>query len=274
MRKDYQVFVADIDRTLRDGSPDIGPLTRSALQELHRRGVLMGIASGRPLWQGLLRHAEDWGLGFQFDFLIGLNGGEVLDTRTNEKKLLNLLDEATIKEIITKMECMKTNPFIYRDEGYMLGWWMDALLEASAKRNKNEARVVRDVSEFWEQPTGKIMYRTETQQEMDEKVIPYAKTLENDHIFCFKTAVNLLEFQDRRNNKGTALAEFCKDNGIPLEDVIAFGDAENDLEMMKAAGYSVCLCNGMKENKEIADAVSEYPAGDDGVGHWLYDHYL
>ena len=274
MKKDHKVFVADIDRTLRDGSPDIGPLTRSAMNELHRRGVLMGIASGRPLWQRLLTHAQEWGLDFQFDFLIGLNGGEILDTRKNEKKLLNPLDEETIRDIILKMEHTGTNPFVYRDEGYMLALRMDALLEASAKRNKNEARVVKDISELWAEPTGKIMYRTETQKEMDEEVIPYARTLENNHIFCFKTAVNLLEFQDRKNNKGNALIEYCKDNGIDMEDVIAFGDAENDLEMMRAAGYSVCLCNGMKENKEIADAVSEYPAGDDGVGHWLYDHYL
>ena len=84
MRKDYKVLVADIDRTLRDGHPDIGPKTKEALQELHRRGVLLGIASGRPLWQGLLGHAEEWDLGFQFDFLIGLNGGEILDTHKYE----------------------------------------------------------------------------------------------------------------------------------------------------------------------------------------------
>ena len=44
--------------------------------------------------------------------------------------------------------------------------------------------------------------------------------------------------------------------------------------MMEMAGYSVCLLNGMKENKEIADAVTEYTAGEDGFGHWLFDHYF
>ncbi len=274
MRKDYKVFVADIDRTLRENTPDIGPITRSAMQELHKRGVMLGIASGRPLWQRMFTHAEEWGLGFQFDFLIGLNGGEVYDTRSGERKLLNLLQPDTIRDIIMKMACTGTNPFIYRDEGYMLAQRMDDLVRRSAERNKNEARIVKDISEFWQEPTGKILYRTETQREMDEEVIPYAKTLENEHIFCFKTAVNLLEFQDRRNNKGTAVEEYCRSNGIGMEDVIAFGDAENDLEMMKMAGYSVCLCNGMQENKDIADAVTEYRAGEDGVGRWLFDHYL
>lgn len=273
MKKDYKIVVADIDRTLRDRGQDFGEINRKAMQELHRRGVLLGLASGRPLWQNLLKHAEEWQLGFQFDFIIGLNGGEIYDSRKNETVKLNLLQPDTIKEIITGMAPSKCNPFIYR-EGYMLAQWDDELLKASAERNKNESRTVKSIEEFWEEPVGKIMYRTHSAEEMDAEVVPLAKTLENETFFSFKTRVDLLEFQDRRNNKGNAVKEFCEANGISLEDVMAFGDAENDLEMMKMAGYSVCLCNGMAENKAIADAVTEYPAGEDGFGRWLFDHYL
>lgn len=273
MKKEYKVVVADIDRTLRDRNDQFGEINRRAFQELHQRGVLLGLASGRPLWQKLMDHAEEWGLGFQFDFIIGLNGGEIYDSRKDETTKLNPLQPDTIREIITKMEPTQCNPFIYR-EGYMLARWDDELLRASAKRNQNESRVVKNIEEFWEEPVGKIMYRTRTVEEMDATVVPLAKTIENDVFFSFKTRVDLLEFQDRRNNKGNAVYEYCKANGISMEDVMAFGDAENDLEMMKMAGFSVCLCNGMKENKEIADAVTEYPAGEDGFGRWLFDHYL
>ena len=273
MKKTYKIVVADIDRTLRDRGFEFGEINRRAMQELHDRGVLLGLASGRPLWQNLLEHAKEWQLGFQFDFIIGLNGGEIYDSHKNETVKLNPLMPETIKEIITGMEPTECNPFIYR-EGYMLARWDDELLQASAKRNQNESRIVKNVEEFWEEPVGKIMYRTHSAEEMDEKVVPLAKTLENETFFCFKTRVDLLEFQDRRNNKGNAVAEYCRANGIDLGDVMAFGDAENDLEMMKMAGYSVCLCNGMKENKEIADAVTEYPAHEDGFGRWLFDHYL
>ncbi len=273
MEKEYKIVVADIDRTLRDKNDEFGAINRKAFQELHRRGVKLGLASGRPLWQKLMEHAEEWQLGFQFDFIIGLNGGEIYDNETKEIIKLNPLQPDTIKEIITKMEPTQCNPFIYR-EGYMLARWDDELLQASAKRNNNESRVVKDVSEFWEEPVGKIMYRTHSAEEMDAVVVPLAKTIENDVFFSFKTRVDLLEFQDRRNSKGTAVQEYCARHNIDMKDVMAFGDAENDLEMMKMAGYSVCLCNGMQENKEIADAVTEYPAGEDGFGRWLFDHYL
>ena len=273
MRKNYQVVVADIDRTLRDGNEKLGDINRKAFQELHKRGVRLGLASGRPLWQKLLVHADEWELGFQFDFIIGLNGGEIYDSRKDETIKLNPLQPDTIREIITGMAPANCNPFIYR-EGYMLAQWDDELLRASAKRNQNDSQTVKTIEEFWEEPVGKIMYRTRTAEEMDSVVVPLAKTLENDVFFSFKTRVDLLEFQDRRNNKGNAVAEYCRRNGIGMEDVMAFGDAENDLEMMKMAGYSVCLCNGMPENKEIADAITEYPASDNGFGRWLFDHYL
>ncbi|MCR4951499.1 MAG: Cof-type HAD-IIB family hydrolase [Solobacterium sp.] len=271
--REYKVVVADIDRTLRDKNDEFGDINRKAFQELHRRGVKLGLASGRPLWQKLMHHAEEWGLGFQFDFIIGLNGGEIYDDETKETIKLNPLQPESIKEIVTKMEPTNCNPFIYR-EGYMLARWDDDLLKASAARNKNASKTVKELSELWEEPIGKIMYRTHSAEEMDTIVAPYAKTIENDIFFSFKTRVDLLVFQDRRNNKGNATAEYCRRHGISMEDVMAFGDAENDMEMMQMAGYSVCLCNGMKENKEIADAVTEYPAGEDGFGRWLFDHYF
>lgn len=273
MRKDYKIVVADIDRTLRDRNADFGEINRKAMQELHKRGVLLGLASGRPLWQNLLKHADEWQLGFQFDFVIGLNGGEVYDARKDTVTKLNLLQPETIKEIILGMAPAQCNPFIYR-EGYMLAQYEDDLLRQSAARNKNESRTVKQLDEFWEEPVGKIMYRTHSAEEMDAVVVPLAKKIETEDFFSFKTRVDLLEFQDRRNNKGAAVAEYCRQNDIDINDVMAFGDAENDLEMMKMAGYSVCLCNGMPENKAIADAVTEYSASEDGFGRWLFDHYL
>ncbi len=273
MRKDYKIVVADIDRTLRDKNDEFGDVNRKAFQELHRRGVLLGLASGRPIWQKLMDHAKEWELGFEFDFIIGLNGGEIYDAADDTVTKLNPLEPETIRYIVEKMEPAQCNPFVYR-EGYMLARWDDELLRASAKRNNNESRIVKDVSELWKEPIGKIMYRTRTVEEMDDVVVPLAKTIENDIFFSFKTRVDLLEFQDRRNNKGNGVKAYCDKHGISMEDVMAFGDAENDLEMMEMAGYSVCLLNGMKENKEIADAVTEYTAGEDGFGHWLFDHYF
>ena len=56
--------------------------------------------------------------------------------------------------------------------------------------------------------------------------------------------------------------------------MIAFGDAENDIEMLKCAGWSVCLKNGMDDVKAITDDITEYTSSEDGVGKYLLKNIL
>jgi len=56
-------------------------------------------------------------------------------------------------------------------------------------------------------------------------------------------------------DKGKALGNFCRMLNIPLEETIAFGDAENDLTMLDAAGLAVVVENGTEEAKRHADLI-------------------
>ena len=65
-------------------------------------------------------------------------------------------------------------------------------------------------------------------------------------------------------DKGKALRKFCRMLNIPIEETIAFGDAENDLTMLDAAGLAVVVENGTEEAKKRADLIC--PSNDeDGV---------
>jgi len=57
-----KMFIADIDGTLRGRTRHVpGPLTLQAFEEMHQKGIILGIASGRPLWQGVSDHYKEWG---------------------------------------------------------------------------------------------------------------------------------------------------------------------------------------------------------------------
>jgi len=72
------------------------------------------------------------------------------------------------------------------------------------------------------------------------------------------------EVINAKNHKGSALLFVAERLHIPAEDTYAFGDSLNDLEMLEAAGTSVCMGNGMAALKEKADYVC--PAvEDDGL---------
>lgn len=269
-----KLFIADIDGTLRGkGSRIPGPLTRKAFEEMHRNKIILGIASGRPLWQGVTDHHTEWGLSFQFDFLIGMNGGELWVKDTNQKTEYHLLSIENLKEIVTSLHHFKgINPFVYQ-EGSELSLYLDEATKRSGIRHGCPVFECKSEADLYARPTAKILYRCDTVAIADA-VESYARNLFGSRFACFKTGPELVELQLPLVNKGEGLKMYCEPRGIDLKDVIAFGDAENDIEMLKIAGRSVCLKDGMADAKAVCDDVTDYICDEDGVGHYLYDHHL
>ena len=67
-------------------------------------------------------------------------------------------------------------------------------------------------------------------------------------------------------------ANVCKGLGIDSSEVIAFGDAENDLEMIQFAGHGVAMGNACDALKDAADEVT-LTNNEDGIAHAL-NHLL
>ena len=64
-----------------------------------------------------------------------------------------------------------------------------------------------------------------------------------------------IDLMPRGINKGTALAWLCKELGVEAKEVMAFGDASNDLEMLNFAGTGVAMGNAISAVKSAADVV-------------------
>ena len=78
-----------------------------------------------------------------------------------------------------------------------------------------------------------------------------------------------LEFLPKNSSKGNAIQKLAKQLGIDLQNVIAFGDEENDLSMFSVAGTAVAMANARDEIKRHADRISLADRDHDGVGKTL-----
>lgn len=65
-------------------------------------------------------------------------------------------------------------------------------------------------------------------------------------------------------NKGTGLARLMEHWGIPPEEAVAFGDSDNDLEMLALVGRGYAMANAPADVRALADAVAP-PCTEDGV---------
>lgn len=255
--------VFDLDKTLINDNLVLGDLTKELLLKYHNLGIKLGIASGRSLPIQVINIYKDLGLPFQFDFLIGMNGGELKDCLKNTFEKQFSLSKETVKDIVESMSVFNVNPLVYDKDGILCGF-PDSATAESVIRHNTKLYVADNVSQIWDNDRAKIMFRL-----LDEKDMPMIEEYLNKHsdkrFAFFKTKPNMIEFQDPRINKGVALKRYCELNEIDLTEVAAFGDTTNDNELLEVAGFGVCMKNGSEDTKAVADIISDYDNNEDGA---------
>jgi len=85
----------------------------------------------------------------------------------------------------------------------------------------------------------------------------------------------MLEFLPKGASKGAAVKRACKKSlNIEMENVLAIGDAENDLDMLKMAGVSVAVANAKESVKKVAtfttDATNEEGAVGEAIEKFVF----
>lgn len=269
MDKKFQAIISDIDGTLVTKGEKLMPKTKQALETLHKQGVKIGLASGRPFDRRLQEFSDFWGLDFDFDVIIGMNGGD-LWVKGEEPVHFYPLKKEHVKEILELLEPIDHNAIVYRN-GYdeVESTRMDEFMRWSIERNRSHVTVV-DKDEMASKDTGKleVHYNPDQHEELMELLKNYPETEWKAVI----TYPGTIEFQDKRIDKGMALREYEKMTGIPTEEILAFGDMDNDMDLLKQAGWGVCLLNGSEITKEAADEITKSDVKHDGVGEWLYEN--
>jgi hypothetical protein len=78
-----------------------------------------------------------------------------------------------------------------------------------------------------------------------------------------RTEPTYLEILPPGTTKGTALEAVSRITGVPLAAIAAFGDSNNDTDMLRKAGLGVAVANALDAVKAAADYVAE---GRNGTG--------
>ena len=276
MIEKISVLAADIDGTLALKGGNLMPETRKAFQRLHKEGVLIGVASGRPLDKRIINRAQEWELGFDFDYVIGMNGGELYDKNEGEIEKYYQLKKEDVHDIVSFLAPLPLNVIVY-NQGYddISALHMDAFLIDSQQRN-NSVVTIGDVDYVSRFDTGKIEVHVKPEDMPEVMAVVNAHPSEN--YVCVKTFEGpnhvTIEFIDPHINKGLALRQFSEKYNIPLSEFIAFGDMDNDIDLLKTAGWGVCMINGADTVKAIAQDVTEYGVTEDGVGRYLFKNWF
>ena len=276
MLEEIKVVIADIDMTLTAKGGDLPKVTKEAFEILHRNGVRIGLGTGREINQALKEMGKKWGLSFEFDFVVGMNGGMVLDHRNDNYWQTDYLTTEEMKNILYYMQPLvdkyKVAVNCEGNENHNAMNISGELLESSRRHGFDFVDCTGDIERVCERPTFKFLFRGEAENEAELREYFLKKFSDNYQIIS--TFPGTVEVMHKGIDKGSGLKKYVSWENIDLKDVIAFGDNENDNTMLMDAGWGVCLVDGSDGTKKCADDITEYDCESGGVGHYLFDHYI
>ena len=274
MKEDVKLLICDIDGTLVEKGGAPLQKTERALKLFHEEGVLLGLASGRPADFRLKGKFREWGYDFDPDIVIGFNGCEVWDRFSDNKRQYNFLEKEETEKILEYIWPLDVNVITYGN-GYdaVIARRKDHLIEASMKRNRSIVSFSDKKEDFLRHDVPKLEIHYD-EEKYEEEILKIIEEHRSKNYTCTKTYTGTLEFMKPGIDKGIALERICGEMNISLEKVVACGDMDNDIAMLKTAGTGICLLNGSEETKKAADYITEKDVSHDGLGEYLLEHYF
>ncbi|MFI3212173.1 MAG: HAD family hydrolase [Eubacteriales bacterium] len=91
-----------------------------------------------------------------------------------------------------------------------------------------------------------------------EDIVKEFKEKYQDRLQIVDAGNNWLDFTNLEASKGHALQILAEYQNFKMEDVVAFGDSENDITMLREAGFSYAMNTAKDHVKAAADAECEY----------------
>lgn len=244
----YKLAVFDVDGTLVSrGERVLLDSTVKALKALKKKGIKIAIASGRPIF-AMERSLLDK---LDFDYFICSNGTYVADHDFKQ-----LYKEEIPSEIVEKL----TSDFITRDDAILFQFEDSAYIYHGKKRMTNmiskclgRLDIICDDREYPSRHLKSLPFSAVAY--IDENNLDYYSTRYPNYRFesFMRDYYDIYPFHC---TKATGIMHLCDILSLQMQDVICFGDALNDVEMLKACGCGVAMGDALEAAKEVADYIT------------------
>jgi len=221
-----RLVASDVDGTLLDHHGVLDPRRAAAVRALTAAGIPLVLATGK-LWTSVRWLIEDLALPGPH---VACNGSVVFDA---EGRILHrtLLDGAVADEVTELLRARRVPHAVYLEDGTLVA---DAVMpehdvlpllgEPLPTVGERDGRGVLKVLAFLEPGSEGGL-----------------RTFATDRAHVQRTSHRFLEWNAPGADKATGLATVCGLLDIPMAEVLAVGDAENDVPMLRAAGIGVAV---------------------------------
>lgn len=250
-----KLIAIDMDGTLLNSEKKIPQTNIDAIQEAAQAGIKIVICTGRPR-SGILPYFEQLGLTDE-EYIIMNNGCSVYNTKTWD---LVHSAQLTFDEVGQLADAVSDYPQVCLTLTTENTYY--ALADAVPELVQYDAGLVFDTAKATSLEALKddtdIIFQAMYMAEPDQLDLFQADMAEevSQSFSTVRSQSYLFEVMPQGTTKASALKQLAQHLGFAPDQVMALGDAANDLEMLEFAGVSVAMGNATDEVKTICKHVT------------------
>ncbi|MBR6186842.1 MAG: HAD family phosphatase [Clostridia bacterium] len=264
-----RLIATDMDGTLLDDKNTIPERNLRAIYAAREKGIVFAIASGRFPENAYLKLA-DFGLRCP---IIASNGARIVDENLHTLREIRM-DPQAAKETAESLLALGNDFFIFAKR--MVCVSNEHRLHHSEVSHGEEIRALGVVyyrgREGVKRVVGDHVHKFFVCD--NQPLEPVRQALCRIHgIDLTQSSFNNIEVMPSGVDKGRGVRDLAKLLGIPMSQVMALGDEENDVPMLSAAGYGVAMKNASDAAKSAARYITD-SNGDCGFAKAIEEYAL
>lgn len=268
MVKKFNTICFDLDGTLLNDEKNIPSSTVEVLRRLVLSGCEIIIATGRSI-----EKSEEFLKELDFPYTVVANNGAIaVDNLHKNIFFISPIEKNFFEKIYEESKRLNISPYLHvydKNNKYSL--------IINDDKNKEDffgsVQTVDEVAHMSEAP--KYLFDSILSivfLESDENINKICSTIDTLNlditthtIYAFREGHMMTEFLNKSATKGQGIEKYLKTKGKTWENVVSFGDDNNDLSMIAYSKLGISMLNGSNELKKVSDHVTEHDNNCKGV---------
>lgn len=268
-----KLIALDLDNTLLLPDKKLSHRNKCILQTLHHHHIKIVLTTGRPL-PNTKPILDQLNFTEKDDYVILFNGGLIKNLSNNNILLNKYFSIKNIQHILLILKSLSlpidlvTQNHVYSIKEYGQSAYSQ-LISRSLPYSQINLSVLNTHTNF--QFNKFVVCATSEQLSHLEKILSNSSLTNNQFNFV-RSRRTLLEFIPKNVNKALALNVLLEHLSLTPDNLMAFGDEENDIEMIKLARIGVAMGNAIPKVKAVAD-FQTLDNVHDGVSEFLESYF-
>lgn len=271
MERKQHLIALDLDGTLLTNQNTISTRTKDIIFRAIEDGHIVVIATGRP-HRASIQYYHALGLTTP---MVNFNGG--LTHHPGDKHwssehnpiannlALSIVDACYQLNVQNILAEVQDHAYLDQHDQQIINMFQST----QAKNIHSPFIIGKIINKLKDDPTSLLIRPKEEQlDQLRVQLDDHVELIEHRH---WGGPLNIVEITKKGINKAVGLQKIAAYYQIPKERIIAFGDEDNDLEMIDYAGVGVAMDNAILNLKSIANHITDTNE-QDGVGIFLEEY--